>query len=72
MTILANTTGSVSRYRGLNDRAGSTQATASDPEEVSFFTYRLDVLSRWPRSHRRDALIAATLDRLRALGMDRD
>lgn len=72
MTILANATGSVNRYRSRIDRAGSTEATAFDPEEASFFTYRLDVLSRWPRSHRRDDLIAATLDRLRSLGMDRD
>lgn len=72
MTIFADRAGAVNGYNGMTGRSWSTHVTASDPEEISFFTYRLDVLSRWPRTHRRDALIAATLDRLRALGMDRD
>ncbi len=72
MTIFADKAGAVNGYNGMNGRSWPTHVTLADPAEVSFFTYRLDVLSQWPRTHRWDALIAATLDRLRALGMDRD
>jgi hypothetical protein len=49
----------------------ANSSTGDQADEIQFLTYRLDVLGRWPASERKDTLIAATLDRLRALGADR-
>ena len=52
-------------------RAGAAAPThVVDGEEISFYRHRLEVLSRWPPSDRRTALIDATLDRLRTLGFE--
>jgi hypothetical protein len=72
MTNIAGKASAVNRMNGSYGQSRPTHAIHPDPEEISFFTYRLDVLSHWPQTHRREALIAATLDRLRMLGMDRD
>ena len=54
------------------DRSIVMPASHSAPErataeEIAFLVYRLDVLSRWPDSDHRSALIAATSGRLRSL-----
>ena len=72
MQNLAGRASTANEMDGSYGRYRPTHAIYPDPEEISFFTYRLDVLSHWPRTHRTEALIAATLDRLRMLGMDRD
>jgi hypothetical protein len=47
-----------------------SSAAADHAEEILFLMYRLDVLHRWPESERKNTLISATMDRLRALGVD--
>lgn len=56
---------------GAPKHSDANSSTADQADEIQFLTYRLDVLGRWPASERKDVLIAATLDRLRALGVDR-
>jgi hypothetical protein len=55
---------------GRTPRLDVSSGTTDEAEEILFLTYRLDVLHRWPESERRNTLIAATIDRLRALGVD--
>jgi hypothetical protein len=51
-------------------RYDDPSAARERSDEISFFQHRLEVISRWPPSDRRNALLAATLHRLRTLGFD--
>ncbi len=63
------------RDRGLmGHTSGSLSHTNSVVEdvmaEIRLLFYRLDVISEWPASDRKDCLISSTQQRLRRLGAD--